>query len=378
MQKKRILIICSASYSLTNFRGDLIKSLIDNDYEVYAAAPNFRKDVAEILKKVGAIPIEFELQRTGLNPFKDVRTIFQLKKIIKENQIDLIFPYTIKPVIYGSMAANSVKVPVISLITGLGFTFSAASQKARMLQKVTEFLYRISIRKNKVIIFQNSDDHQLFLDNGIISKDNKIDIVGGSGVNLNQFAFRVNENLSDKIRFLLIARLIEEKGVQLYLDAALYLKAKYPLAEFHVIGAPDNSPSAVKQESLDKLHKDGIIVCHGEQENIAEHLTKGDVFVLPTYYREGVPRSILEALSVGLPIITTDSPGCKETVISQVNGILIKPKNLEELVSAMGYFLTHKKEIKRMGIESRKYAEEKFDVNLINRNIIKSFKSVLN
>src|SRR5690606_28143436 len=152
---------------------------------------------------------------------------------------------------------------------------------------------------------------------------------------------------------------------------------KYPLAEFHVIGSPGNSPSAVDGKILDQLHKEGIIICHGEQRNIDEHLAKGDVFVLPTYYREGVPRSILEALSVGLPVITTQSSCCKETVVQYENGILIKPKDLDELINAMEYFLTHKQEIKRMGINSRKYAEKKFDVNIINQSILKSIKSAL-
>lgn len=374
---KRILIICSAPYSLINFRRDLIKSLLANGYDVYTAAPSFENDIWEILIKMGAKPIEYKLQRTGLNPLKDLGTIIQLGNIIKEYKIDLVFPYTIKPVIYGSFAANSRNVPVISLITGLGFTFSAASNKARLLQRVTEFLYRVSIRRNKIIIFQNSDDQQLFLDRGIITKENKTEIVGGSGVNLDRFAYRVNQNTTDRIRFLLVARLIKEKGVQLFIDAAKTLKIKYPLAEFHVIGSPGLSPSAIDGEILAQLHKDGIIICHGEQRNIDEHLAKGDVFVLPTYYREGVPRSILEALSVGLPIITTESPGCKETVIQHENGILIKPKDVDELIDAMEFFLTHKQEIKKMGINSRKYAEKKFDVNIINQSIIKSIKSIL-
>lgn len=375
--RKKILVLCSAPYSLINFRRDLIKSMLANGYDVYTAAPNYENDITEILLEMGAKPIEYKLQRTGLNPLKDIATILQLRNIIKEYNIDLVFPYTIKPVIYGSFAANSRNVPVISLITGLGFTFSAASKKAKMLQRITTFLYRTSIRRNKIVIFQNSDDHQLFLDSGIITKENKTDIVGGSGVNLNQFEYRINQNTTDRIRFLLIARLIKEKGVQLFIDAARTLKIKYPQAEFHVIGSPGNSPSAVDIEILDELHKEGIIICHGEQRNIDEHLAKGDVFVLPTYYREGIPRSILEALSVGLPIITTKSPGCKETVIPYENGILIPPKDLDELINAMEYFLAHKEEIKRMGINSRKYAEKKFDVDIINQSILKSIKSVL-
>src|SRR5690606_22015266 len=224
---------------------------------------------------------------------------------------------------------------------------------------------------------QNSDDRQLFLDKNIITDKMETRIVGGSGVNLSEFEFRINKNDTDKIRFLFIARLIKEKGVQLFIDAAKYLKIKYPSAEFHIIGGPMDSPSSIKEEILNQCHTDGIIIYHGYQKNIQDHLAMGDIFVLPTYYREGVPRSILEALSVGLPIITTNTPGCKETVIPNENGFLIKPKNLEELINAMEYFLTQKEEIKRMGVNSRKYAEEKFDVRIINQAQIKAIESIL-
>tara|TARA_R100001369_G_scaffold85726_1_gene119628 strand:- start:544 stop:1680 length:1137 start_codon:yes stop_codon:yes gene_type:complete len=377
MSKKRILIICSASYSLIHFRGDFIKELLKNGYDVYAAAPNFREDIAEILVSIGAKPIAFKLQRTGLNPLKDLKTIFELKKIIKENKIDLVFPYTIKPVIYGSLAANFNKVPVISLITGLGFTFSGASKKAEILQKVTQFLYRISLSKNKIVIFQNSDDYQLFLEKRIITKSQKISIVGGSGVNLNRYKYRVNNNTSEEISFLIVARLIMEKGIELFLEAAEVLKEKYPATKFHVIGSPDKSPSAIKEERLISLNEQETIIYHGSQNNIQEHLYNGDVFVLPTFYREGIPRSILEALSVGLPIITTDSPGCKETVINYENGILIPPKNIDALIAAMEFFITNRSKLKEMGIKSRKYAEQKFDVSIINENLLKSINSEL-
>ena len=155
------------------------------------------------------------------------------------------------------------------------------------------------------------------------------------------------------------------------------MKKKYPNAIFHVIGYVDESPSAIKLEKLNALHTEGIIIYHGPQKNIADHLYKRDVFVLPTYYREGVPRSILEALSVGLPIITTNTPGCKETVKKDKNGFLIKPQNLEELITAMEYFITNKAKIKEMGIHSRKYAEEKFDVDIINNKLISIVKSAL-
>lgn len=377
MKKKRILVLASLDHSLINFRGDFIKSLIKNDYKVFAAAPGFSNDMSQRIQDLGATPLSYNLQRTGLNPFKDLKSILELKKLISVNKIDLVFPYTVKPVIYGSIAANMTKTPVVSLITGLGFAFTGLTRKARNLQRFNEFLYKISIRKNKRIIFQNPDDYQLFLDRKIISKKHKIGIVSGSGVNLNQFKTRVNENSTDTISFIVVSRLIKEKGIELFMNAAEELKNKYPKAEFHVIGAPDKSPSAVSSERLNHLHEAGTIVFHGIQHNVPEHLFKRDIFVLPTYYREGIPRSILEALSVGMPIITTNTPGCKETIINKKNGLLIEPQNYEQLATAMEFFLVNKNKIKEMGINSRNYAKERFDVNIINKNLLKMINYVL-
>ncbi|MEO5789177.1 glycosyltransferase family 4 protein [Gelidibacter sp.] len=374
--KKRILIIASLAGSLIRFRGDFIKTLIHNGFDVFTASPPSNNDDFQIIRSIGATPIEFNLQRTGLNPLKDFKSIKELKSIIKENKIDLVFPYTVKPVIYGSMAANMSKVPVISLITGLGYTFTGLSTKARILQLFNETLYKLSIRKNKVIVFQNRDDYNLFIHRKVISKKQIVTFVGGSGVNLNQFRFK-EKNVSDKISFLVVARLIEEKGITLYLDASKLLKAKYPNAEFHLIGSSETSPSAINEDYLNLLHKEEVIVFHGKQPNIEEHLHKRDVFVLPSYYREGLPRTTLEACACGNPIITTDSVGCREAVREGENGFLIEPKNLEALVSAMEFFIINPHKIKEMGINSRKYAEERFDVNIINADLLKLITSVL-
>jgi len=377
MIEKKILVICSYANSLIHFRGDFIAELIHNGFIVYGAAPDMNHDTRKKLTAIGAIPLEYNLQRTGLNPLKDLKSIFQLRDTINKYHIDLVFPYTIKPVIYGSIAANITKTPTISLITGLGFTFSGASRKAKLLQKVTELLYKLSIRKNKLIVFQNMDDHKLFIDRKIIAKDQKVDFVSGSGVNLKRYGFRENKNLSNRIIFILVARLIREKGIHLYIEAAKKLKQEFPKAEFHVIGAPDQSPSAIKLDELQRLNKDGIIVYHGKQKDVSHFLGQSDVFVLPTYYREGIPRSILEALSVGLPIITTNSPGCRETVLTNENGILIEPQNPTDLFNSMRFFIQNPHKIKEMGLASRKYAENRFDVKLINQKLISMIKRVV-
>lgn len=376
MKPKHILIVASYSPSLIHFRGDFIKSLIENNYKVFTAAPDYPEKTLEELKSIDAHPVEFKLERTGLNPVKDLKSISELKFIIKKYQIDLVFPYTVKPVIYSSIAANQSNVSVISLITGLGFAFTGLTYKARTLQRLNEFLYKISIRKNKVIVFQNKDDYALFLDRNIITPKNKVAFVSGSGVNFNKYKFRENTKTTPDIRFLFVARLIREKGINMFIEAAKTLKQEFPEAQFHVIGAPDRSPTAIKLKALKKLHKEGIIVYHGKQKNVPEHLYNSDVFVLPTYYREGIPRSILEALSVGLPIITTDTPGCRETIKKEENGILIPPQDLNALTQAMAFFLNQPEKIKSMGIASRAYAEERFNVDIINKDLIKLINDV--
>jgi len=377
MRKKRILIVSSLGNSLTNFRGDFIKSLVANGYEVYAGAPEFTPEKHKDIECLGAVPVTYNLQRTGLNPFVDFKTILELKRLIRDKKIDLVFPYTIKPVIYSSIAANMCKTPVVSLITGLGFTFTGLSLKSKVLQRLNEFLYKRSIRKNKVVVFQNVDDRNLFIKRKILTKKTKTEIVSGSGVNLNQFKFRKNLKTNGITSFIIVTRLIREKGTSLFIDAAKILKQKYPNTEFHIIGAPGNSPSAVKIDELDALHKNGTVVYHGAQSNIWEHLSQRDVFVLPTYYREGVPRSILEALSVGMPIITTDTPGCRETVIEAENGFLIPTQNLEALINVMEFFIINPKRLTEMGLNSRAYAERRFDVNIINNDLLKIIHGVI-
>ncbi|MCK0159317.1 glycosyltransferase family 4 protein [Allomuricauda sp. F6463D] len=374
---KNILIIASLANSLPHFRGDFIVELVKHGYTVFTAAPEMTAKNIDELTQLGATPITIDLDRTGLNPVKDFKSILQIKNLIRKNQIDLVFPYTIKPVVYGSIAANMCNRPTISLITGLGFTFSGASTKANILQQITKRLYRYALRKNKLVIFQNEDDKQLFLEKRIISKKQKTDIVNGSGVNLNRYPFReINVN-TQKVKFVIVSRLIKEKGIQLFMDTAKTLKKQFPLSEFHIIGGVADSPSGIKIEALNSLDESGIIVFHGLKDNVPKFLKDMHVFVLPTFYREGIPRSILEALSIGMPIITTNTPGCKETVVENENGFLIPPNSLDPLIEACKFFIENPSKINQMGKRSRQFAEEKFDVNIINKHLVNDIKTVL-
>ncbi|BFP42761.1 glycosyltransferase family 4 protein [Flavobacteriaceae bacterium GF1] len=374
---KKILLIASLAESLIHFRGDFMAALVKQGYTVFAAAPDISREVLDDLKELQVNPLAIDLDRTGLNPLNDLRLVLQLKKIVRKYEIDLVFPYTIKPVVYGSMAARMVGVPVISLITGLGFTFSGASRKAKFLQQITKRLYRFALRSNKLVIFQNEDDLQLFKKSNILAKDQRTSIVNGSGVNLNRYPFRIKKANTATIKFVIVARLIREKGIQLFMDSATALKEHFTNAEFHVIGGQADPPSGINVDVLRQLDDANIIVFHGIKDNVPEFLQEMDVFVLPTFYREGVPRSILEALSVGMPVITTDMPGCKETVIPKKNGFLIPPNSLDHLLDACRYFLENPSAVEEMGKQSRLLAERKFDVNIINNSLIQHIKTVI-
>jgi len=365
--------------SLINFRGDFIDALVQNDYDVLCAAPNFRQTYIDKIEALGGKTVEFELQRTGLNPLKDLKSISQLKKIIVDNKVDLVFPYTIKPVVYGSIAAKRCNVPVVSLITGLGFTFSGITFKAKALQVVTQNMYRYALRNNSAVIFQNEDDQKLFLTKNITSKNQRTEVVDGSGINLKRFDFRTREKKpGDTVKFVIVGRLTFEKGVGLFIDAAKELLGRYSNIEFHLIGKPpQNNPDSLSETALVAFNKQGLISYHGHQTNVISLLSEADIFVLPSYYREGVPRSILEALSVGMPIITTLMPGCKETVDEGKNGFLIPPEELEPLITAMTYFVKNPSQIAVMGKESRKLAENKFDVHKINKQLLTIIREVL-
>lgn len=340
-----------------------------NDYKVYAAAPQI-SGISGELRELGAVPVEFSLQRTGLNPLSDLRTILELRKIILEHRIQLIFPYTIKPVLYGSLAGRLCGVPVVSLITGLGFTFSGHTTKARWMQRITQWLYRWALKKNQFVVFQNRDDLQLFREDSIISASLKTLVVNGSGVHLDRYPFRIRKRHTANIRFVMVGRLIREKGVLLFFEAAQQLKSEFPEAEFHLIGSPDGSSSSIDPLQLRAFHDKGIIAYHGFQQDVSSWLSQCDVFVLPSYYREGVPRSILEALSIGMPVITTNMPGCRETVVNGRNGYLIEPKSVRALTEAMRIFLLAPVKVSEMGIESRRLAEARFDVHLINKQLL--------
>ena len=371
----KIVIIGTIASSLYTFRKELILSLIDKGYTVYAFTSD--SDKAELAKiaQLGAIPTYYELSRGGLNPYQDLSNTISLYKKIKEIQPDIVFSYFIKPVIYGTLAAKLANVPKkIAMIEGLGFAFTEQpegySKKARIVQRVQVLLFKLALPLADKVIFLNPDDPKdLLIKNKI--KNVNFDVLGGIGLNLKDYEFSP-VTLKKPIRFIFIARLLKEKGIFEFIDAAKIVNKQYPQAIFTVLGSIDtHSLGAMKQEQLDELIASNLIEYPGHVSNVSEWIAKSHIFVLPSFYREGVPRSTQEAMAVGRAVITTDVPGCRETVVDGVNGFIVPKWNPQALAEKMIYFIENPEQIQVMSKESYKIAQEKFDARKVNERLLK-------
>ena len=373
----RVLIVSSIDISLLRFRGNLIKLLIKNGYEVYVVAPEYGSHTREQLEQLGACTYSIPMSRSGLSFVEDWGTYRKLKGLLREKSIDLIFPYTIKPVMYSSLAGRSLSIPVVGLVNGLGYIFTGNSPRQRLLRAIVVPVYRYCVAKNRAMIFQNTDDQQYYDINRLLSFSTRTRVVSGSGIDLEQFPWREPRGEKD-VRFCFVGRLLTEKGILLFMDASKELKKQYPNAEFHVYGEiQEGSPNSITMGDLQSSIDTGMIIFHGRVNDIASELRKMDVIVCPSWYREGVPRSLLEALSVGLVVITTDTPGCRETVQFGVNGWLVPPRNLGGLVEAMEFALTDIEQIVDMSKNSRSIAAQKFNDRIVNNSIFEEMGKAL-
>ncbi|WP_371192561.1 glycosyltransferase family 4 protein [Glaciecola sp. SC05] len=375
---KRILLIGSYLPSILNFRGDLIKRLIEDGFTVFVSAPdaNLYMDELERIKSIGAVFHEIPMSRTGLNPINDIKTIFAIRKLIKILKITHLLVYTIKPVIYGLLATLFTDVQQkTALITGLGYAFGQGQGvKFKAISFLAHHLYRAALNQATAIVFQNPDDSALFVSRNLVLYE-RTAVVNGSGINTKDFSFQPAV-IKSQTNFLFIARLIREKGIYDYIEAATKLRNKWPSAVFHVVGWIDDNPSAIKTDELNSWVEQGVIEFHGKLKSVKEILVKCDVFVLPSYYPEGTPRTILEALATGRAIVTTDMPGCRETVLDGENGFLIPPNSSVDLCKILERFLAEPNLISEMGIKSRKRAVDKYCVNKVNKRMIELINGV--
>ncbi|MFW1808285.1 glycosyltransferase family 4 protein [Acinetobacter ursingii] len=375
MQVKKMVIIGNTASMMLNFRSDLIKELLLNNWTVYAFVCDFNEEQLKKLEGLGTKPIIYKMNRAGLNPFSDFRTIYELKSKINQIKPDIVFSYFTKPVIYGSIAAKLAHVPKITgMIEGLGSPFTEHKNSQNLKMKLIKFiqvsLYRIAFPFLDKIIFLNKDDPiDLVEKNKIFTTKDAVKVLGPIGLNLKDYPYKAWDD-SKSVSFIFVARLLAEKGIYEYLEAAKIVKLKYPKTIFKVIGGLDlENPYGLSQSELDKLIASKLIEYPGYVNNVSEHVAESAVFVLPSYYREGVPRSTQEAMAIGRPVITTDVPGCRDTVIDGVNGFLIPKWDVNALVEKMCFFIKNPDQINIMGNESYKIACEKFDVHKVNKKL---------
>jgi len=366
-ENKKIIIIGALSGSLINFRGELLTALIDDGWSVVAMANGANEKERLAVTNKGVKYREYKIERNGMNAVKDIQTFFDLRAAIKQERPDVIFCYTIKPVIWGGLAsAFSGRPKFIALITGLGFTFQKGTFLKSCLIAIVSLLYRLSLQHASAVIFQNSDNRNVMEDRHICDPK-KSKQVNGSGVNIKHYTFSEVDNT--KTTFLLIARLLKAKGIKEYAEAASIVKKQYPDSVIQILGPKDPSPNAFPIKTLQELHDEGVIEYLGETDDVRPFIKNCQVYVLPSYH-EGLPRTVIEAMSIGRPIITTDVPGCRDTIIDNANGILVPAKNSNALAQAMIEMIERRDEWNELGRRSRKFAEDIFDVNKVNQNLI--------
>lgn len=374
----KFLIIASYPASILKFRGALLEALQNAGFEIHIAAPEFNHFPEELdaLQALGYRVHHIPMQRTGTNPIADAKTLFTLYRLIKNIKPNYVMGYTIKPVIYGSLAAALARVPHrFALVTGLGYAFQGAEEKTYKksnLQKLVHQLYALALASTQKVFFQNPDDEALFKKMAILKSTTPSKVVNGSGVSVSEYAvapFPVVD-LAPCPRFLLIARLLVDKGIREYAQAAAIIKAKYPQAQFDLVGWIDDNPNAIQQHELDDWISSGLFNFWGKLADVKPAIAACAIYVLPSY-REGTPRTVLEAMAMGRPIITTDAPGCRETVIDGLNGYLVPVKAVDELAQAMEKFIVNPALITQMGVASRQLAQEKFDVNAVNQVMLR-------
>lgn len=369
-----VVILSSYAESLYNFRGDLIRALIENGARVYALAPDYDPATMARVEALGATAITVPLDRNGMSAIGDIKSLLHLRKVMSDLQPQLFFGYFMKPVIYGTLAAWLARVPRrVAMVAGLGSLFTDGdgpiSFKARLLRSLATRLYGLAFHRANKVIFQNRDDLTLMVEAGAAEAEKSV-LINGSGVNLDRFMPSGTPRGERPMTFIWTGRMLREKGVPEIIEAAQIIRDKGHAIEVLLVGGADSNPGSLREEDIRRWHEAGIIHWTGKVDDVRPYLNKSDVFLLPSYYREGVPRSTQEAMASGLAVITTDAPGCRETVVEGRNGYLVPVRSATRLTEAMLRYVEDPSLAHAHGMESRKLAAEKFDVQLINRQML--------
>jgi len=364
----KILVLSSHTPSLFWYRMDMMRYFKELGNDVAAAGPGSRNEWEGKLSENGIEYHEIVVDRNGLNPVNDLKTLLSLNRLIRQVRPDKIFVYQAKTVAYGCMAAKYNGITEIyPMLGGLGSVFRGKGIKNMPVKAVMKMLYKSAFQRSHKVFLQNTDDRSEIIKAGLISAD-KVVMVNGSGVNLERFEVTA---LPDRPAFLFIGRLVRDKGIVEYLEAGRRIKKKYPQVRILLVGPFDSNPSALKPGELDVFIKENTVEYFGERTDVRPFIAQSSVFVLPSYY-EGTPKTILESMAMGRAIITTDVPGCRETVTDGDNGYLVPMKNIDELFDCMERLIKHPEMIAEMGKRSRAIAERKYDVREVNRVIAKT------
>ena len=370
---KKILFISNTSYNFYNFRLPLLRALKEKGYKVILSAPD--DEFTPLLKKEFEFHNLNRLERKSTNPVKDFMFLLELLRLINKIKPDLAVNITIKPNIWGNLACQILKIPSISVITGLGYAFT---ERKFPIHQIVKKLYRLALEHPKKVIFQNPDDAELFIKEKLI-KPEKVKVILGSGVDLNYFKPLSKKKKQSLMVFGYVGRLLWDKGIKELVETTKILKGKGYFFEVQILGKPDEgNPKSISIEQIQKWERDGLITYKGFSRDVRPFLGEIDCFVYPSY-REGIPRAILEAMAMGKPVITTDVPGCRETIINNLNGFLVPPKDSVALAQAMEKFINLPAEKQlEMGKISRELAKEKFELNKVINQYIQIIEGVLN
>ncbi|RFA30245.1 hypothetical protein CAI21_06395 [Alkalilimnicola ehrlichii] len=367
----RIAVIGTVSSSMVGFRGPLLKRLVGLGHEVYAFAIDYDEAAAERVRDLGAVPVSYALNRTGVNPIADLKSTYELSRKLKSFSIDFVFTYFVKPVVFGSFAARMAGVGTCyGMLPGLGYSFEKGKEsttKQKLVSAVVQGLLRRASSLNEKIVVYNLEDELELVERNIVSKG-KIERVNGTGIDTTEYSF--SPCPTQPVTFALAARLIAAKGVRDYVSAARALKEANVDCRFILLGGCDDTPDGIPESEVRSWVDEGLVEWPGKVKDVRPWLEQTSVYVLPSCYREGVPRSSQEAMAMGRAIITTDNPGCRETVEDGKTGFLVPPHDVDTLADKMRYFIEHPEKIASMGLASRKLAEKKFDVHRINAELI--------
>ena len=360
-----MILLGTNSKSLSNFRGSLIKLLIDKGVSVTVASSRPSNKSLQLWEDIDINYETITLKRNGLNFLYDIKTLIDIFILFKKMKTSMVLAYGIKLVIWGGVSARIACVPFFALITGLGFAFQGDSFKRKFLSKLVVFLYKIALKKSQAVIFQNKDDRDVFIEKGIVLRS-KAYVVNGSGVDIKEYG--VTEFPETHVSFLCIARLLGEKGLREYASAARIVKDKFPNAKFNLVGPEDSSPDAISLKEVSRWSD--YVSYNGSTNDVRPYIEECHVYVLPSHH-EGLPRSTLEAMSMGRPILTTNAVGCKETVEEGVNGFMVPVGSTIKLAEKMIWYIENEDKIQSMGKESRSIVEDKFDVHKVNKEMLR-------